>query len=653
MRQPWVRRPRKGRNPWEGKLHRNMGNMEADEKTFTLNCDKWARFHPKEALLLPYVNSDQWSFVKTQAGEPNLRGPQFCVQSQDDAHHEATGWFSGLTLDKTDVLIVYGVGLGYYYQAAKNWLKAKKERYLVFLEDDLAVIKLFFETETATQLLEDKKIQLLYFKELSDKEPLFESLYWDFAQKKMQVSGLLAYQTHKSAFYNELRYKIAFDSAVKNALIDEYLRFGGAFFINFYQNMLQLPRSYLGNRFFGNYTGVPAIICGAGPSLEKNIHVLKTLTDKALIFAGGSSVNALNAAGFQPHFGAGIDPNPMQQVRLMANQAFEVPYFYRNRMYHDAFKTIHGPRLYITGAGGYDIAEYFEEKFDIKEEFLDEGHNVVNFCVEIAQAMGCNPIIFVGMDLAYTGMRAYAPGVVDQVQVNEATLVSADDYDELAIVQTDIYGKPIYTLWKWIAESKWISDYAKEHPLTKFVNATEGGLGFAGVPNETLKDTAEELLKNTYDLDNRVFADIQNSAMPQVTPEAVNQAMVELKDSLIRCHEHLQTLIEENERLIDVVSHDHRATNPTQSGLAALAETELAEESGYKHVCEIFNAVYMRLLSRDFHQLKTVKKGIPEWKRMVARYQLNIKRLSFLKDVAKVNSELIDYAFQQRGKDDG
>ena len=169
------------------------------------------------------------------------------------------------------------------------------------------------------------------------------------------------------------------------------------------------------------------------------------------------------------------------------------------------------------------------------------------------------------------------------------------------------------------------------------------------MPNEKLKDAAEELLNNTYDLDNRVFADIQNSTMPQVTPESVNQAMIELKESLIRCHEHLQTLVEENKRLIDVVTHDHRATNPTQSGLAALAETELAEEPGYKHVCEIFNAVYMRLLSREFHQLKTVKKGTPEWKRTIARYQLNIKRLSFLKDVAKVNSELIDYAFQQKG----
>ena len=48
----------------------------------------------------------------------------------------------------------------------------------------------------------------------------------------------------------------------------------------------------------------------------------------------------------QPHFAAGIDPNSAQYDRLSTNTAFEVPFFYRNRLFHQAFKTIHGPRLY-------------------------------------------------------------------------------------------------------------------------------------------------------------------------------------------------------------------------------------------------------------------------------------------------------------------
>src|SRR5690606_32776531 len=102
--------------------------------------------------------------------------------------------------------------------------------------------------------------------------------------------------------------------------------------------------------------------------------------------------------------------NPAQYTRLSQNTGYEVPFFYRNRMYHDAFRVIHGSRLYITGSGGYDTAEYFEKKLGIKGgEEIDEGHNVVNFCVEVAHEMGCDPIIFVGMDLAFTGMDTYAP----------------------------------------------------------------------------------------------------------------------------------------------------------------------------------------------------------------------------------------------------
>ena len=42
------------------------------------------------------------------------------------------------------------------------------------------------------------------------------------------------------------------------------------------------------------------------------------------------------------------------------------------------------------------------------------------------------------------------------------------------LLKTDIYGKPIYTLWKWIAEANWIGDFAKAHPDITVINATEG-----------------------------------------------------------------------------------------------------------------------------------------------------------------------------------
>lgn len=591
------------------------------EKIFFKNIELWSRTDPKQALMLPlYTGGDLEWLSKT-------------------SQEEASVWFSGLDLRKTHVLYVYGVGLGYYYDAAKAWLKKNKKRRLVFLEDDLGVIRRLFETERGTRLLEDPQTQLLYFKNLTTDEAIFEVLYWNFAMTYVVVSALDYYAEVKAELYSLLRHKIAYDSAVKNALVDEYLRYGGAFFINFYQNMLSLPGSSLGNKTFGSFRKVPAIICGAGPSLSKNLSLLSKLSDKALIFAGGSALNALNVAGIQPHLGAGIDPNPAQFDRLSTNTAFEVPFYYRNRMHHDAFEMIHGPRLYITGTGGYDIADYFEEKLKIHDEFLDEGHNVINFCLQIAHQLGCDPIIFVGMDLAFTGMKSYAPGVEDNIEFDPDKFGDVDEFDEKPLLLKDIYDKPLYTLWKWVAESDWISNFAKEHPHVTIINATEGGLGFKDVPNETLKEVIERYLTRNYAMKDRLNGEIQNSAMPKVTLRKVETLMKELRESLVRCIGYFKILIEETEAAKKEPNAGHAL-----SGRAALCETDLAEEPGYKYVLEIFNEVQVRLYNRELHEIKE----LPERRKNLRKLEINLKRLAFLRDVAKVNVGMIDLALEKR-----
>lgn len=613
------------------------------EQLFQQNAEIWAKVDPKHAVRLQYLDCSRHVFCKTKKGELNLKGEKGYYHSQDGAAEEAKKWFATLQLEDVPVIYVYGIGLGYYYDAAKKWLKGHPDRRLIFLEDDLPVIHRFLETERAKDVLRDPQVQLLYFEDLKDNEAVFEVLYWNFAMKRLVVTPLQLYANKRAAFFSELRHQIAYDAAVKNALVDEYLRFGGAFFINFYQNMLELPGSYLGTKTFGSFRKVPAIICGAGPSLEKQLPLLGKLLDKALVFAGGSGMNVLNAAGIQPHLGAGIDPNPAQFERLSNNTAYEVPYYYRNRLYHEAFDMIHGPRLYVPGSGGYDVGEYFEEKLKIAHEFLDEGHNVINFCLQIAYQLGCNPIIFLGMDLAFTGMKTYSPGVEKEVHVDPESLLDVDDFDSRPQLLKDIYGKPLYTLWKWVAEADWIGDFAKDHPDVSLYNCTEGGLGFKGVPNEPFTSIAKRFLTRSYPIDDRLQGEIQNSSMPQVTEKKVTDLHHELRDSLKRCLEAFDILLqdfEEQKRKIN------SGQTPMQGGRAALAETDLAEEPGYQYVLEIFNQVQARLLNRELQEIKEDNQKAKHLKKA----DINIRRLQFLRQVAEVNAGLIEMALSRQEK---
>lgn len=624
--------------------------MKHNEKQFQKNVELWAKYHPKEAVMLPYLEGISLDFCECKNGELNLKRtdnnkPHY-YHSVENPLQEAEEWFKELELQDVPYLYVYGLGLGYYYDAAKQWLEQDPKHRIVFLEDNLEVIRRFLETDRAAEMLQDPQVLVHYFQDLKDKEGVFEVLYWSSVMTRVAVSSLKSYA--EKEMFPQLHHKIVYDAAKKNALVEEYLGYGIGFFKNFYPNILELHRSYFGNNFFGKFQKIPAIICGAGPSLTKNIPLLKSLSDKALIFAGGSALNVLNSAGFMPHFGAGIDPNAAQYERLSTNQAFELPFFYRNRMFYGAFRAIHGPRLYVTGCGGYDVSEFFEEKFGIKTDFLDEGHNVINFCVEVANAMGCNPIIFVGVDLAFTGMQAYADGVVDNAVVTEKEILETDDYDSKAMLKADIYGQPVYTLWKWIAESDWIGDYAESHQNITMLNATEGGIGFRGIANVTLADVAKQYLQHNYDFKDRIHGEIQNSAMPQITFDKLLEATEELRDSLKRCVEDFDILSEDAQEMIKKLKKEKKSEGSTQSGRAALFETELAEEPGYKYVLDVFNAVLSRIMSRDLMLLRTRKKPLAEWQKNIKKLELNLKRFTFLKEVAQVNIKLIQMALDEK-----
>lgn len=194
----------------------------------------------------------------------------------------------------------------------------------------------------------------------------------------------------------------------------------------------------------GAFEGVPALIVGAGPSLEKNGHLLRAFEKRALIFAGGSALNAIHA---EPHFGASIDAEaPYRQFKM--HPFSEVPFCYQSRMNRDNFSLVHGERLLFPDSSSEAINWIYGE------EMFDGGWTVGNFLTAIAVYLGCSPLIFVGMDLCYEQGRKYAEIDGDVPD----GLISARG----AITQRD-----------WLMSVRWTEQLSRGR---NFINATEGGI---------------------------------------------------------------------------------------------------------------------------------------------------------------------------------
>ncbi|GAE90619.1 hypothetical protein JCM21531_4245 [Acetivibrio straminisolvens JCM 21531] len=98
--------------------------------------------------------------------------------------------------------------------------------------------------------------------------------------------------------------------------------------------------------------------------------------------------------------------------------------------------------------------------------------------------MGCDPIIIIGQDMAFTFGSMYAgeaPGTV----INDNEDIQKRGY----ILAKDIYGNEVYTTRPFLAIRNWFEGYfEKVRDKIEIINATEGGLNISYARNETLED---------------------------------------------------------------------------------------------------------------------------------------------------------------------
>lgn len=192
----------------------------------------------------------------------------------------------------------------------------------------------------------------------------------------------------------------------------------------------------------GAFAKIPALIVGAGPSLEKNGHLIREFAQKGLIFAGGT---ALNVIGVEPHFGGSIDAAaPHEQFKQ--HPFSQVPFCYQSRMNRENFSLVKGEKLLFPDNASAPLNWIYGE------EPFDGGWTVGNFLTAVALHFGCDPILFIGMDLCYTDQRKYAK-------------IETAPPDGLIRV------RDVWTQKDWWMAAQWTE--AKQGP---FLNVTEGGL---------------------------------------------------------------------------------------------------------------------------------------------------------------------------------
>lgn len=390
-----------------------------------------------------------------------------------------------------EIFYIYGIGGSSAYPSLKEWVLEEKTRRVVFLEDSLHAIESFLSSTYSEQILQDSQMFLSYLEEPYAKK--LEEIVSNYPVEHVFIQATNSYR--KKPQFEQLCLQLLRITTVVHAGTTEILK-SHHILANLMRNISKWPHSFLANRFQGQFVNVPAIICGAGPSLLDAIEPLKNLHDRALILAGGSAITALSNQGVTPHLNIAADPNFEEFERLKTASAYETPLIYATRVHPDIWNTCNGQMGYLVSDTGGACEKHFENLLGIDHQAVGpelgmEALSVTTLSLAFAVEMGCNPIVFVGVDLSYTGMQRYAEKVVSHSAVDPKTLEENTQASEKLLRRKNVKGELVYTTVKWIMESECIASFAKKHTNCRFINATSG-LGFKDIENSSLEEVCTD-----------------------------------------------------------------------------------------------------------------------------------------------------------------
>lgn len=492
---------------------------------------------PELAELLQNTPCNQWQFCLTEKGEGNLKktqnGTVSYYHSMKGAVDELKGWALEHWIPLRNYVIFYGVGLGHIYEALREWFGLDARRYLVILEDDLEVIHRLLETEMGGIILRDDRVQLYYFRDYQKDFNLIQKVLWSTVTIPYGINIVFG----ATSFYQQERKE-------KAAEIEGYIRgnienidrikeaITPAFGVmrNFFYNLHNLPNAYYAHRLQNKFTDVPAIICGGGPSLDQQIEVLRKFENRALIFAIGAGSNILSHYQLLPDCNFGIDPKVIHYSRMLTQLTFEIPYGYYQRIHHEGIRAIQAPYVYFSKRDE-DPEGWFDRQLGLENtdalEINLPGISVGTFCLNSIAALGCNPIILIGIDLSHIQQRHYSHGVVDHPLITQKK-----DFDKLGDPTYILLSEnnKITTTVQFIREQQWFEEFAKASSKIRLINASVGGMPIEGFEHLSLEEAEKQIQQKSYDLRGMLHSEIFQSKIPQITPEVINLLIEEWEE---------------------------------------------------------------------------------------------------------------------------
>ncbi|EGK1211489.1 motility associated factor glycosyltransferase family protein [Campylobacter jejuni] len=395
---------------------------------------------------------------------------------------------------KYPVLFFYGFGNGMFYKAL---CENKNHKHIIVFEDELEILALALHLFDFSKELKNEKLILFHTPNITTAQ-LTTLFMYEYIQKSVKIFNLFIHSDFYLKFYShqiqELNKKLIenirfivlakgndpYDSiiGIKHMLnnLPKLLNHG------VFQNFLKARKQKVKN----------AIIVSTGPSLTKQLPLLKKYANKATIFCADSAYPILAKHDIKPDYVCMLERDDIV-----------------SKCFDNDFKEFDKGILFILASVVHkEVIEFLERNnreymlahrplhfavsLNLKEfGYIGVGASVANMAYELAASLRHENIIFIGQDLAYAEDGSSHPR--EHIYGNEGEKIRGEVY-------TLAYGgeKQVRTQLTWnLFRQAFEKDifWAKEKLKINTYNCTQGGARIEGTIEKPFKEVCETLLK--------------------------------------------------------------------------------------------------------------------------------------------------------------
>jgi hypothetical protein len=379
------------------------------------------------------VHTDVWRFV----------------HSPYDPYKEAESLVRSWKID-VKTIAIYGLGVGYHVQAVLSEYPALEGVYVI--EPYAQIVALAKEW---SGILNDPRVTVLE------------------AANEVELNGCFAGVANMPLFLHPPSVEICPYPGVASLLkemqlLTQTVRIGASLLhMNWRQNMPRFSHDtvYSGKEDF--YAGRPGVLIAAGPSLESHLEWLRNDGTKHMVTLSVSAVLAkLLSHGIQPTAAIMSDGGEIVKTHISdLKESVELPPLFLLSTSHPDVPTDYIGQIHWLLQRGFDPAEALAHELDC--DLFETGGSVATLALSLLYYWGCDPIIFVGQDLAYVDGKAYTNDT-------HHDFLYGNPSGQGQIVVNSVYGTPINTTPTWNTFRHWIERFITRHGDRTYINLSHG-----------------------------------------------------------------------------------------------------------------------------------------------------------------------------------